>query len=371
MIYILNIEPLKERYTEWWVRYIPDKFNQIGLLNKTIEGTSLTETVETGTVLDAAGTNYYKNAQLQKICQMFYNKEIKAYDAFLVCDIWFPGIEMIRYMSDLYKIPVRIYGVWHAGSTTINDFAQPMHRWSKDFEIGFLNICDYVFVGTEYSKNSIINRLLAYLPDDNAEEIAKKIIATGMPLNYANLQQYSSETKENIIVFPHRPDPEKNPNIFIDLIYALSTFWDDFENYQFRFCTSRKLYRSSSALINAQIARLGRDFENVEIYHDMPKEDYYKLLGKSKLMISTTSEENFGYCAVEAMALGCPVLLPNRFSHPELVENDYTFLYDKFDDLLDKVPKLLGKEHNFSKELKAYAEPYGYVINRWVEYIRG
>jgi glycosyltransferase involved in cell wall biosynthesis len=82
-------------------------------------------------------------------------------------------------------------------------------------------------------------------------------------------------------------------------------------------------------------------------------------------MVSTTSEENFGYCVVEAMALGCPVILPNMFSHPELVENDVNYLYDDYNELMDKSIALLESDYNHSKVVQYYAKPYDSTIYEW------
>ena len=62
-------------------------------------------------------------------------------------------------MADLYNKKIYIWGIWHAGSITMGDFAQIMNPWSKYFEYGFIKICDGIFVGSEYSKNSILERL--------------------------------------------------------------------------------------------------------------------------------------------------------------------------------------------------------------------
>lgn len=369
-MYIVELEPLKERYTDWWHSYLPYAFSRCGISSDIISGESLTDIVNTGTVLDAGSTCYWKSIQLQKIARKFFTGEIKPYTVFFVCDIWFPGIEMIRYMSHLYNIPVFIYGVWHAGSSTNNDFAQPMHMWSRDFEIGFLNLCNGIFVGSQYSKNALAERLLYHTSPDVAESIIKRIYDIGMPLNYPLLQQYSSSEKKDIIVFPHRPDPEKNPDIFIDLVRNLSVIWDRFEQCQFVFCTSKKEYKSSDSFINAQIGIIKKDFPNVQVLDNLTKEDYYRLLGEAKLMVSTTSEENFGYCAVEAMALGCAPLLPNDFSHPELVEKDYTFLYDSNSEMMEKVMKIVREEYNYSN-VKRYAEPYSYVVDEWARIMKG
>lgn len=365
MLYLLPIESLTERYSSWWDSYIPAEIKKLGKPLEIINGTQLTQSVDVGTVLSASGTNYFKSTQLQKICEKFYKKEIAPHSHFLFLDLWFPGIEMIRYMSQLYDIPVNIWGVWHAGSSTMNDFAEPMHPWSKYFEIGFLNLCNGVFVGSDYSKQSIIDRLLYSIPPEEAASISNRIYSYGMPLNYHEIQKYDSN-KENIILFPHRPDSEKCPDKFINIMQALSITWEDFKNYKIIFCTSKKQYLSQDRWINALLYYFKNKEKNVEIREDLSKDEYYTLLGKSSLMVSTTSEENFGYCAVEALALSCQVLLPNDFSHPEIVNNNPRFLYDSYDELCDKIPNIL-KNPVHSKELKELVQPYSLVVENWIK----
>jgi len=365
MIYLLPLEKLKERYTDWWAYFIPQQITNNRKPFTVIGGDSITSSVEVGTVLDAGGTNYFKATQLQKISRLFIEKQIQPHDSFLICDIWFPGIEMIRYMSQLYQIPVSIWGVWHAGSTTHGDFAEPMHNWSKYFEIGFLNICNGIFVGSEYSKNSIVERLLYAIPQNEAESIADRIYPYGMPLNYQELQQYKDETKKNIILFPHRPDIEKNPHIFMSIIRGLSTFWDEFDAHQFVFCTSKPQYKSQNKWINAMLGDL-KSLPNVTVFEALDKSDYYKLVAQSKMVISTTAEENFGYCIVEALALGTQVLAPNAFSYSEILEEDNRMLYNNYDELMEKIIKTSQRSIP-TKELKILVEPYEQVVNKWLE----
>jgi glycosyltransferase involved in cell wall biosynthesis len=363
MIYLLPIEPLKERYSSWWNSYFPQKLKSLNKPFVEITGETLTDTVETGTVLDASSTCFYKAVQLQKICKLFKENKINSYDHFLICDIWFPGIEMIKYMSELYGVNTSVWGIWHCGSCVPRDFTVPMHDWSKYFETGFLNMCDGVFVGSEYSKQTIMQGILYNTLEE--EKIASKITTYGMPLNFQYLQKFKDE-KENIILFPHRPDLPKNPNIMIDIIYSLSTYWDKFDDFKFVFCTSKKEYKSEDTWINALLGSLKKNFKNVEIYEDLEKEDYYSLLRKSKLVISTSVGETFGYCMVEALAVGTHILAPHDYSYPEIVEEDYTLLYDSIDDLLSKIVKY-SEEPSDEKTLKSFVEPYDHVIEKWVE----
>jgi len=377
MLYILDLEPYKERYTQWWESYIPNKIAEYKINFQVIKGKSISNTVETGTVLDAAGTNYYKSTQLEQICQMFKNGDIKDKDHFLVCDIWFPGIEMIRYMSDLYKIKVYIWGVWHAGSITIGDFASVMNPWSKYFEMGFLSICNGVFVGSQYSRNSIIERLAAdfFIYEKDLKKFSNKIIAYGMPLDYDYLQLYARKNlglasndvlkseKYNRIVFPHRPDPEKGIDEFLSVIEILSEE-PEFDSWTIAFCTSKEKYQSKDPNINKRLSYLRKRHSNIKVYENLEKEEYYTLVSDSKIIVSTTLEENFGYCLVEALALGTHPIVPNKYSHPEII-NEPKCLYNNREEFIQLIKEAMINPLS-EQTLKNYAKPFENVVHEWV-----
>lgn len=344
-IHLVQLEPLKERYTDWWETFIPEQLKSEGHEVNIIKAEPLTTTVTQGTVLDACGTNFYKMQQLATICKMFHNKEIQNGDRFLITDLWFPGVEAIRYMADIAGVNIKIYGVWHAGSITNEDFMQPSHSWAKFFELGFFRICNAVFVGSEYSKNSIIERLLPYALEPDANNIGNKIIATGMPLDYKKLAKIQ-EPKEPIILFPNRFDIEKRPNVFMDAIEHIAIKYSEEITgpIDICFCTSRETFSSNSPWLVDRLEYLKNTLPiiskgklYISVRWQLSKEDYYKLMAKSLCMVSTTIEENFGYCAVEACALGTSPLVPNAFSHSEILEGHESYLYNSFEELADKI----------------------------------
>ena len=64
-----------------------------------------------------------------------------------------------------------------------------------------------------------------------------------------------------------------------------------------------------------------KSISTLTVIENLSKSEYYAHLANSKLMVSTTIEENFGYCILEAISLNTPVLIPNNYSHPELLSD--------------------------------------------------
>jgi N-methylhydantoinase A len=84
---------------------------------------------------------------------------------------------------------------------------------------------------------------------------------------------------------------------------------------------------------------------------DLNKDEFYKLVAKSKVMISFALQENFGFSMLEANYLGCKIVVPNRLVYPELYDIDD--LYNTFDEACDLV---INNITNWDNE-------YGYFNN--------
>jgi hypothetical protein len=303
-----------------------------------------------------------KAIQLEKIEELFSDGKVNSEDCFLVTT-WFPGLENLRYLSHINNTPIKIFGIWNGGSNNLGHKMEPMHDWSKYFEIGFLNICNGVFVGTEYTKNSITERLLYSLPGNEIKSIADKLYAFGMPIDLQELSKIKKE-KVNQITFPFPLEEQNYPNVFIDILNGLSTFWEDFDKYNFVFC-SQESYKSKSIWLNALIGSLKVKFKNVTVLENLTREKFLQELCKSSLVVSTTAEENFDYPIVESLAMNSTVLCPNGFVFPEILEQNKAMMYDDYDELFHKIPNLAGQKINYNvKELVA---PYGLVVNKWCE----
>lgn len=356
IVYILHLEPLKERYTEQWFRWFKNEFKKQGIKFKFIKGQTLTKIVETGSVLDAEGTNYWKFSQMIEVCKLFKEKKIKPNDIFLTMDLWHPSLEAIPYMATLEKIPVNIYGFLHAGSYTTEDFASPMNHWAKYFEKGWAKLCDGVFVGSKYHKNKFIKLRCG-------KEIGKKIFVTGNPFDskeaiaISKTKITSVEKRENIIVFSHRFDIEKRPNIFMDLMEKL---WQERKDFKVVITTSREKFRSNSQKLIKQLKSSKFPYE---IKENLSKAQYYQELSRAKVFVSTTIEENFGYCLLEAIIFGCAPIVKNNYAHPEILENDKRFLYEDKNQALEMISKMLDNPISCRK----YADKYDKSLERMIK----
>jgi glycosyltransferase involved in cell wall biosynthesis len=288
IIYI-PLEELPQRYTGMMNAAIYPKVD-ISLYPKIEIDTE----IKRGQFLDIVNTCKFKAAQLQMIADLFNEGKIENGDAFLVGDIFFPGIEMIKYMSELLGLDVKVYGINYAGRADKTDFVQQLSHWADASEAGYHFICDGIFVGSEDHKNNVVN----FFGLNTAT-----VHTTGLvwDLNYMQTfkEQIGNVEKEDFVIWPHRWCEEKGINELIE----------------FAKNTKKKIVITSSG----PKKDLGKLPKNIEYRHGLTKGEYFELMAKARWYLSNAYQETFGYTIQEAIFFGCNILVPNRACCPEMV----------------------------------------------------
>lgn len=300
-IFVVPIEPIETRYTCEWFDYIPNLLKSempagINVIN--IVGDEVPPVPSQGAFLDFGATNVYKSSQLIRIADMFRNGAVQAGDKFLFTDYWNPCIIQIKYMSELLNIPVEIHTLVHAGSYDPWDFLGRLikdKRWTNSTEKAMFHAGDYHWFATDYHVSLFQRNVFGrgWLQQELTDrEISEKFCRTGWPMDYMpdTLAKYANVKKENIIIFPHRLAPEKQPEIFLDLKKSLP-------EYEFVVCQDQKL----------------------------SKEEYHTLLAKSKLMFSANLQETLGISPFEGALLNVVPMVPDRLSYTEMYPLEYKY----------------------------------------------
>ena len=387
--WIFDLEPYEERYTAQMRRWVENAFEkrnreyEFVTPRNDISHTTLDEfpldvlssDVNNGTVLDAVGTNYYKAKQIALFMEKINDGEVKKGDCVFVFDFQYPGLEAVRYTSDLLGLDLKIYAVCHASSYVQGDFTEDMAPWLFWFENGWWTMCDGIFVGSDYHAHSILTR--------RNKELGEKIHVTGNVFD-------SKDVKEGIdikpyadrkydIIFPSRWDKEKNPADFVTILELLQKPNSYFTGsskpvLNVLITTSRDSFDKGSDKISRQRLEMVKAMNldahmlnnlEIEIQEGLTKKEYYQLMADSKVCLITSMEEMFGYCTVEGMTLGCHVLAPYTASHPELLVNSARNLYVSLEDAITKILGALDDPW----QMPPSAERYDESINKMIDII--
>lgn len=314
------IESLEERYSLQWNYWFPMEFMKHNIDFITVGGSRLQSNISVGSFLDVIDTNYYKASQLEELCVLFHKGEIKDGDVIFFHDLWFPGIEMLQYIRQGLHLNFKIMGILHAGTWDENDFLsrKGMTCWAEYIENGWFRFIDKIFVATEYHKRLLLSKRILN---------ANQVVVTGLPI-YPD-EFVKDVKKENIIIFPHRLDPEKQPQLF-DRLAVMLRF--DYPNW--KFVKTKEVCKN--------------------------KKEYYDLLNRAKIAVSFAKQETFGIAMLESLFCGCIPVVPDRLSYSELFANNIFLRHDDA-DVISFVEKLLSNSDTFyiaSEQAKVHARDF-------------
>ena len=288
-VYLVDLEAVETRYTAQWKEFLPRQMITNGLDVQVISGGDVPQATTPGAFLNFAGTNSYKSQQLLKISELFANGTVKAGDYFLYTDAWNPTVIQVKYMSELLGIPVKIGGMWHAGSYDPQDFLGRLigdAPWVRNAESSMFYCYDHNFFATKFHLDMFCSNLFDEPSSEEFMEWHKgKIQIVGWPMEYLKdiLLPYAHKEKKDKIIFPHRLAPEKQLEIFRDLSSSMPEY-DWF---------------------------VAQD-------HQLSKDEYHQHLAESKIVFSANLQETLGISVFEGAIVGTFPLVPDRLSYTEM-----------------------------------------------------
>lgn len=301
-IYIIDLESVPTRYTVQWKEGLPEYMRaycakhapNANVVN--ISGGDVEMIATPGAFLNFAGTNVYKSNQAIEVSKLFAEGKVQAGDKFLFTDAWNPAIFMVRYMAELLDIPVELHGIWHAGSYDPQDFLGRLikdKRWSLGMELATFHALHKNYFATEFHIDLFTDNVLGTSKEHILlKERQAKLIRSGQPHNRLmdHIEPFANTPKRDLILFPHRVAPEKQPEIFRDLATYLP-------EYEFVICQDKQL----------------------------TKDQYHQLLGESKIVFSANLQETLGISAMEAVLVNSVPVVPNRLSYSEMYRDAFKY----------------------------------------------
>jgi hypothetical protein len=289
-IWVFGLEPLDSRYTQQWYTHIPEVLAQAAgdrFSVRQIAGVQRDAKVTAGAFLNFTDTNYWKSTQLCEFIRLFDAGEVGPDDRLLFTDTWNPAILQVRYMCDLMDQRWVLHGIWHAGAYDPTDIlGMKMHKpWPWHTEAAMFTACDYNYYATEFHMNMFLENL-----DIHPEE-QYRAVRSGQPhgliVEAMQIYQNIPKSTDNYVMWPHRYNADKQPEIAEDL------------SQHFHMIITQK--------------------------HNFSKAEYYQKLSESRVIFSCALHENLGISIMEAVLARVIPVLPDRCSYTEMY--DPVFLY--------------------------------------------
>jgi hypothetical protein len=373
-LYYLGLEAYEERYTLQLTEWNKRVFDRKGLDVVYVPGETLdnSKKIVVGQVLDAHGRSYFAMSQMMNLVRMMQQGEVTSEDVVYFEDMFQPGFESLGYI--ITQVPQnlrpRIFVRCLAQTIDPDDF---VHVWGMAKWMG-----DY-----ERMVNEIVSISNGAVLASNEEMVAHMKVA-GWTANIYNIsglafgkQEVRERAGNNLVPFDQRKmrvcfssrwDQEKNPDFYLQLIkdwYAKDNrMWYP----EFAIFTGGTLRSNKQEFVD-----MARELErkgHLKIYENLTKDEYYRLLADSRVLINTALQDWTSNTVSEADALGCNVLFPAYRSFPEVFANDHERMYVPWslEDLIMKLNKLLVAPHKDIGKISNWTDK---TIDRICDIIEG
>ena len=268
-------------------------------------------------------------------------------DLFLVTDMIQLSVFKALISAQFPDVPIAVY--FHENQITYPwSQTDPDISLRRDNHYGFINytsalLADLVLFNSQFHKHSFLGSLPKFLqqfPDYHNLSSTQKIIDKSQVLyvgiNKPHLIPTNRQHKPKTILWNHRWEYDKNPELFFKLLQRIKA-----EGIQFRLIVVGESTQKHPAIFN-KVKEMFRE-ELIHFGYVDDPEKYIQLLQASDLLPVTAIQDFFGISTIEAIAHGVHPLLPNRLVYPEHIPDmqKENCLYDEDEDLYQKMKTFL------------------------------
>ena len=228
------------------------------------------------------------------------NYDLKSFDV-IHAHYWLSGL-VAKHISNEFNIPF----VFTAHSLGV--FLDGYNKERVDCEKLIMTSSNYITASSNFEQNLISE---SYQIDKN--KIKKITPGIDRSLFAPDL----SANRKNIFLSIGRIQQQKGQRVTIDFLNNFRKVENDFVCY-FIGGPSGNSGKEYLVELKEQVVELNLE-THVKFLENLPQTKIKELLNESKLLIHTSQFETFGLVAIEANAMGVPVLSTNSGSFPEII----------------------------------------------------
>jgi len=197
---------------------------------------------------------------------------------------------------------------------------------------------DRVLFNSEYNRETFmggVDALLERMPDHVPSGVGRRLTGKSEILPVPIEPIRSAEAQDpKLIVWNHRWEYDKNPDLFADAMIALAG-----QDVDFRLALLGQRHRNTPGAL----VRLRESLPN-RIVADgpLPKDEYRAVLGRAGIAVSTATHEFQGLGMLEAASAGCVPLVPDALCYPDIYPPEYRYPAGDRDALVNRLADWLS-----------------------------
>lgn len=196
------------------------------------------------------------------------------------------------------------------------DLTYAMINWRS------MSAADAIWFNSEYHRSDVSERLPEFLgrfPDRRHSHLLDSVMerSTIQPVG-VDLAPFEDPIRDGgppLILWNHRWEHDKAPEVFLDALYQLVD-----QGLDFRVGLAGENFRQQPAEFSAARRRLG---DRVIQFGYAPEDEYRELVRRSQIVVSTALHEFFGISLTEAVFAGAFPVVPNGLVYPERIPTEY------------------------------------------------
>lgn len=221
---------------------------------------------------------------------------------------------------------------------------------------------DELLFNSTFNMTSFLNNITSFLniqsdfkPRNLKEKIQAKSEVLYFPIQFQYLPQRQLIQEENgrkvlHLVWPHRWEHDKNPQLLTNVLQELNKRQADF-----KVSILGQHSQSVPDCFNGLKAELGTKLAN---FGFLSKDEYFKTLLSADVVISTAGHEFFGVSMLEATFCGCVPVAPNKLVYPEIYPTDN--LYNTSNQLIKILYNWCRNRHHFEAERERFFQRFDF-----------
>jgi glycosyltransferase involved in cell wall biosynthesis len=301
-----------------------------------------------------------------------YQSLNQSFDIILCSDM----MDVALFLSLIDKQGAKIGTYFHENQLTYpwseND---PDIALARNIQYGFINytsaLCsDFVWFNSHYHRDSFIEAVIQMLhkfPNHKNLETLTRIqsisstVYFGLPIKSIHAKRPNAETKtkEVILLWNHRWEYDKNPELFFKVLFELKN-----RGILFKLIVVGESYKQVPAIFNEALVRLKEEI--IHWGYCATREAYLHKLYQADILLVTSHQDFFGISVLEATACGVFPLMPFRLAYPEhfpTILHD-TLFYDYTEEGKNLIIALANRVQRLIFDIKY---PRGMNLFQWIQ----
>jgi glycosyltransferase involved in cell wall biosynthesis len=287
---------------------------------------------------------------------------------FFVSDMLDVGLFKSLLRPDFQDIPIYVY--FHENQLTY-PWNEVNHQ-NRDRQFAWRNftsilVAEKVVFNSEFHKTEVLKAIPEFLsafPDKlntrRIKGLEKKFVAIAPGIDLDELEVETLETrKSNRILWNHRWEQDKNPELFFKTLFLMKSQNIDFELVVCgeQFGKVPDIFEEAQDRLKHQIVHWGY-FKN--------RNEYLQWMKTCSILPVTSNQEFFGLSVMEAAFCGVQPLLPRRLSYPSLYAGLDVF-YETDNDLASQLKLRLREKKEFKLPLEFERYAWSNLIEEYEE----